>query len=125
MKVRFYVLFDNEPARVSAKLSDNLVEVFETLRKYPAISGSIPANAASSDYLFYQLKNPVLCAKPEPEDSGVFLQQVRQECKEAANRMNVQAATTTVRILAPQLYEDLAYLVIESHDGRRYILRFY
>ncbi|KAH0831420.1 hypothetical protein J3R83DRAFT_14092, partial [Lanmaoa asiatica] len=117
-EVKFYVLLGNEPARVSVKPDDNLVELFARLQDDPTASRFIPANTASSDYIFYKLINPVLFAEPELQEGDTFLRQARQKCKEAENRLRVVPTTTAVRTLAEQLFHDHAHLVIEPRNSK-------
>lgn len=118
-KVQFYVLLGNEPARVSVKPDDNLVELFARLLEDPIASRFIPAKVTSSNCAFYKLKNPVLFAQHELQEGDAFLRQAKQKCKKVGDRSRVEPVTTPVRILAEQFSRDHAYLVIEPSDRKR------
>ncbi|KAH0834610.1 hypothetical protein J3R83DRAFT_10065, partial [Lanmaoa asiatica] len=115
-KVEFYVLLDNEPARVSVNPDVNLVELFASLRDHPIASRLIPTKATPSNSTFYSLKNPVLFSQTRLQEGDAFLRQAKSKCEEAGNRLRVEPVTTTVGLLAQPFSRDHAYLVIELPD---------
>lgn len=118
LKVTFYVLLGNEPARISIDRSNSLVELFMNLQEHPRTSRLIPTKAMSSNSIFYRLKNPVLFSQPVLQNGDVFLHQAKSKCKEVENRECVEPLSTTVRLLAQSFSPEYAYLVVEFPDRK-------